>query len=77
MDSSKKRLTGSILRDESPESGAMSAEPAKDNTHNVSERYIPYPGTEFGSDSVKEIRIFDIEKNQEPSFPVSLIGIFI
>lgn len=56
-----------ILRDVQPE-----------DIEDVSERYYPYLGTEFNSDSVKRIRILDIEKGRksggtEPAFLVSLI----
>ena len=39
----------------------------------ISERYLPYLGTEFESDSVKRIRILDIGKGKNPPFFVSLI----
>ncbi len=39
----------------------------------ISERYVPYLGTEFESDSVKKIRILDIGKGENPPFFVSLI----
>ena len=56
-----------VLRDVQPE-----------DIEDVSERYYPYLGTEFNSDSVKRIRILDIEKGKnvgraEPAFLVSLI----
>lgn len=56
-----------VLRDVQPE-----------DIEDVSERYYPYLGTEFNSDSVKRIRILDIEKGKrdggtEPPFLVSLI----
>lgn len=56
-----------ILRDVQPE-----------DIEDVSERYYPYLGTEFSPDSVKRIRILDIEKGRkdgrtEPAFLVSLI----
>ncbi len=49
-----------------------------EDIEDVSERYHPYLGTEFNSDSVKRIRILDIEKGKkdgktEPAFLVSLI----
>lgn len=49
-----------------------------EDIEDVSERYYPYLGTEFNSDSVKRIRILDIEKGKkaertEPPFLVSLI----
>ncbi len=49
-----------------------------EDIEDVSERYHPYLGTEFTSDSVKRIRILDIEKGKkagrtEPPFLVSLI----
>lgn len=49
-----------------------------EDIEDVSERYYPYLGTEFNSDSVKRIRILDIEKGKkdgrsEPAFFVSLI----
>jgi len=49
-----------------------------EDIEDVSERYYPYLGTEFISDSVKRIRILDIEKGKkkgrtEPPFLVSLI----
>ncbi len=49
-----------------------------EDIEDVSERYYPYFGTEFNSDSVKRIRILDIEKGRkaeraEPAFLVSLI----
>lgn len=52
-----------------------------EDIEDISERYHPYLGTEFESDSVKKIRILDIEKGKtakgrqkkEPSFLVSLI----
>lgn len=48
-----------------------------EDIEDVSERYIPYLGTEFESDSVKRIRILDIGKGKgrgkEPPFFVSLI----
>ncbi len=39
----------------------------------ISERYLPYLGTEFESDSVKKVRILDIGKERNPPFFVSLI----
>ena len=56
-----------ILRDVQPE-----------DIEDVSERYHPYLGTEFDSDTVKKIRILDIEKGKktgsnQPPFLVSLI----
>lgn len=49
-----------------------------EDIEDVSERYYPYLGTEFHSDSVKRIRILDIGKGKnnegtEPAFLVSLI----
>ena len=49
-----------------------------EDIEDISERYIPYLGTEFDSDSVKKIRILDIGKgkrrdSREPPFFVSLI----
>lgn len=56
-----------------------------EDIEDISERYHPYLGTEFESDSVKKIRILDIEKGRKsrdkqkkgqkkgPSFLVSLI----
>ena len=56
-----------ILRDVRPE-----------DIEDISERFYPYLGTEFEADSVKRIRILDIEKKRKdgtraPSFLVSLI----
>lgn len=56
-----------ILRDVQPE-----------DIEDISERFYPYLGTEFEADSVKRIRILDIEKKRKdgtrvPSFLVSLI----
>lgn len=45
-----------------------------EDIEDVSERYRPYLGTEFGSDTVKRIHIFDKEgREREPVFLVSLI----
>lgn len=49
-----------------------------EDIEDISERYYPYLGTEFDSDSVKKIRILDIDKGRkagrkEPPFLVSLI----
>ena len=49
-----------------------------EDIEDVSERYYPYLGTELNSDSVKRIRILDIERGKkvgktEPPFLVSLI----
>ncbi len=39
----------------------------------ISERFLPYLGTEFESDSVKKVRILDIGRKRNPPFFVSLI----
>ena len=54
-----------------------------EDIQDISERYLPYLGTEFISDSVKKVRVFDINKNPEtqseenaedaPPFLISLI----
>ncbi len=44
-----------------------------EDIEDISERYLPYLGTEFASDSVKKIRILDIGKEGDPPFFVSLI----
>lgn len=44
-----------------------------EDIEDISERYLPYLGTEFESDSVKKIRILDIGKEGNPPFFVSLI----
>lgn len=44
-----------------------------EDIEDISERYHPYLGTELEADSVKKIRILDIEKKNEPPFLVSLI----
>ena len=56
-----------VLKDVQPE-----------DIEDISERFYPYLGSEFEADSVKKIRILDIEKNRkdggkEPPFLVSLI----
>ena len=62
-------LCAQFLRDnfDIPQLKNVQPEDIKD----ISERFHPYLGTEFQPDSVKKIRILDIEK--EPSFLVSLI----
>lgn len=48
-----------------------------EDIEDISERYLPYLGTEFDSDSVKKIRILDISHTTEensPPFLVSLIN---
>lgn len=46
-----------------------------EDIEDVSERYLPYLGTEFESDTVKRIHLYDREKEQEnePVFLVSLV----
>lgn len=46
-----------------------------EDIEDISERYLPYLGTEFDSDSVEKVRILDIGKGRkgEPPFFVSLI----
>lgn len=44
-----------------------------EDIQDVSNRYFPYLGTELDTDSVKKIRILDIEKEKEPPFLISLI----
>nr|WP_296477399.1 Rpn family recombination-promoting nuclease/putative transposase [uncultured Acetatifactor sp.] len=39
----------------------------------ISERFLPYLGTELESDSVKKVRILDIGRKRNPPFFVSLI----
>ena len=64
-------LCAQFLRDNFEVSALKNVQP--EDIEDISERYLPYLGTEFQSDSVKKIRILDIRKDNHPPFFVSLI----
>ncbi len=73
-------LCAQFLRDNLDMPALKDVEP--EDIEDVSERYYPYLGTEFNPDTVKRIRILDVEKGKkngkkngrtEPAFLVSLI----
>lgn len=64
-------LCAQFLRDNFEVSQLKEVRP--EDIDDISERYLPYLGTEFESDSVKKIRILDIGKGNNPPFFVSLI----